>query len=262
MLQAINRLKDYVLCARALGPNPGRMAEIFWRETKNIRVRLKMGSYHPTQVYALQTVYGPLHFRDNFGDVTNLANLFYRQVYRLRALPEEGVILDVGANIGLAAAWFAFHNPGRPIHCFEPLAANAAVIRLNCPHARVVEAAVGSRRDRVRLNVDPDQVMASSIPCRWQTKEVEFDVLPLDEYVAAQAIDGVALLKIDAEGMEVEILKGAQATLPKICRVAMETHGEATHAEVLRLLGDAGFHIDAAEFEGSTGMVFASRPQD
>jgi FkbM family methyltransferase len=258
MLQPLERLKEYFVCARDLGDNPKDACNIFWRETKNLRVRLKLGSYHPREVYSLSTVYGPLHFRDNFGDITNLPGLFHQNVYRSTTLTGAGVILDVGANIGLAAAWFSLHNPNRPIYCFEPLKANVALVRKNCPRAIVKQAAVGAVRGSIKLQVDPDSVMASSIPCRWKTTQAEFDVITLDEFISEQRIERVALLKVDVEGMEIEILKGAGETLKRTARVAMETHAESRHCEALRRLKEAGFTIDAEEFSNTTGLVFAS----
>ena len=112
--QQVRRFRDYVLCACALGSDPRSVGAILWRETKNMRVRLGVGSYNPTGVYSLRTIYGPLYFRDNFGDITNLVGIFYHQVYGRGPLDGEGAILDIGANIGLAAAWFGYHNPEGP----------------------------------------------------------------------------------------------------------------------------------------------------
>src|SRR5262249_43327634 len=117
MLYSFKRLKTYIDCANDLGVNPRESCSIFWHETKNLRVRLHLGAYEPNEVYKLKTIYGPLYLRDNIGDITNLPGLFLENVYKSKALHEDGVILDVGANIGLAAAWFALHNPGRPIYC-------------------------------------------------------------------------------------------------------------------------------------------------
>jgi FkbM family methyltransferase len=246
------------LCAFALGKDARAIYSILWRETKNIRVRLNLGAYSPNEIYSLQTIYGPLYFRDNFGDVTNLVSLFYHQVYRLRALPWEGVIVDIGSNIGLAAAWFARHNPGRAIYCFEPLEANVELIERNCPSANVKQVAVGARQGKIKLRVDRDNVMASSIPCQWETQEMEFDVISLDEFASVKGLEKVALIKIDVEGMEVEILQGCQEILKKTQQVVMETHSHSLHDETIKYLQRAGFGIGSEQFTGTTGLVFAS----
>lgn len=259
MSQSFSRLKDFLLCALKLGKRPQDKWAIFWRETKNLRVRLGLGAHHPEEVYTLQTIYGPLHFRDNFGDVTNLVGLYYHQVYRPRTLPHDGAILDVGANIGLAAALFAHYNPDRPIYCFEPLSANAAMARRNCPRATVENMGLGARKNQVTLQVDPYSVMASTIDCDWETHEETFDVIPMDTYVEEKGLDKIALIKLDTEGMELDILQGGRQTLQKTQEIVMETHERFRHDESMRLLREAGFHIDAQEFDGHTGFVFASR---
>jgi FkbM family methyltransferase len=258
MLQPFEKIKDFVGCAYDLGPGPREIFTILWKEAKNLSVRLHLGAYHPDEIYSLTTVFGPLYFRDNFGDITNLSGIFHHNVYRTRKLEDAGVVLDVGANIGLAAAWFAYHNPDKTIYCFEPLSANASLIPLNCPAAKVNQVAVGANRGHVKLNVDAYSVMASSIPCSWDTTEVEFDVISLDEFVNDNNIEEVALLKIDVEGMEMEVLKGFQRNYEMTHRIAMETHGRKCHDDAIGHLSSSGFDIDAAEFEGSTGLVFAS----
>lgn len=257
MITAVQRLKDWVGCALALGATPRDRWALFWRETTNLRVRLGLARYNPAEVYSVETRYGRLHFRNNFGDVTNLVALMYHEIYRPLTPPGAGAILDIGANIGLAAAWYAHRYPGRPIYCFEPLASNAALIPLNSPSAHVETVALGARRGRVSLYVDWQRVMASRIPCRWETSVEEFDVVTLDE--AVERLDPIALIKIDAEGMENEILEGGTRTLQRASQVVMETHGVPAHQQALAVLKHLGFEIDSEQRSDPTGLIFASR---
>jgi FkbM family methyltransferase len=258
-MSGLATLRDFWGSAVALGPDAGARWSIFWSETKNVRVRLGLARHDPARVYALDTVYGRLHFRDNFGDITNLPNLLYRQVYRTDAPVGDGAILDVGANIGLAAAWFRHRYPHHAIHCFEPLEENARLIPLNCPGAHVQRVAVGRVAGQVELAVDADAVMASTIPYTREAGRRTLPVITLDEYVAGQGIARVALLKIDTEGMELDVLGGAERTLSQTGVVGLETHGRDRHDAVLALLRARGFTIDREAFDGSTGLVFASR---
>ena len=259
MLKFIDRLNDYFLCAVQLGPDAKSKCSIFWKETKNFRARLGLAKYHPDKIYCLQTTYGPLHFRDNLGDITNLTNLLYRQVYRVKAVPHEGVLLDIGANIGMAAVWFRYHNPGKAIYCFEPLPQNAAMIKLNCPDVILETIAVGRRREQITLRVDCDHMMASQIPYPRGTQEMYFQVVSLDEIAESKQLDQIALIKIDVEGMEVDILKGARKTLKRTYQVVAETHSKSLHAEAIDALRVAGFRIDWERFDGITGLLLASR---
>jgi FkbM family methyltransferase len=258
MLRDIVKIKEFFVCAVAIGRTPLDALSIFWKETKNVRVRLGLARHHPDRIYALDTKYGRLHFRDNYGDITNLLGLFYHKVYDT-PLTASGAIFDIGANIGLAAAWFAHAHPDRRIFCFEPLEGNASMIALNSPGAVVRQAAVGAQPGRVTLRVDGHGTMASSVSRPVDTREVEFEVIALDDFVATEKVDRIALLKLDVEGMEEEILRGAPETLARSERVILESHGSVLHERVIDLLERAGFRIDWDEFDGRTGFVKASR---
>jgi FkbM family methyltransferase len=257
VLEAINRFFIYILCALELGTTMRDKWNLIWKETKNIRVGLGIDTHHNDQIYSLQTIYGKLYFRDNFGDITNLPNIYYRRVYPLTVLRSDGVILDVGANIGLAAAWFNYHNPGKTIYCFEPLASNAALIGLNCPSAHVEQVALGASRGKIQLGVDSDEVMASYVANPRSAVEIEFPVLPLDDFILENKIERIALMKIDSEGMEIEILSGAKDALAITKQVAMETHGSERHDAARNILYEAGFAITYQKFHKSTGILVA-----
>lgn len=245
-----------------LGASPGDRWRLLWAQTKNLRVRLGLDVHRPDRVYAIRTVYGPLHFRDNFGDVTNVVDLLHRQIYRPREIHGPGAIVDVGANIGLAAFLFHHFHPERSLYCFEPLAENVEILARNCPDAVVEQVALGAREGRVRLRVDADRVMASSEKRDRETGEESFAVTTLDRFADQRDLGRIALLKVDAEGMELDVLEGARNALERTGRVVMETHGPERHARAKELLGEAGLVIEEDTFEGATGLLFAGRTQE
>jgi FkbM family methyltransferase len=125
----------------------------------------------------------------------------------------------------------------------------------------VNNVAVGSTPGTVELRVDRDAVMASTIPWERAVATRTLEVVTLDDYIHDQGIDRVAVLKIDTEGMELDVLDGAVEALSRTGVVAMETHGRDRHDGTLERLRAAGFTIDHDEFDGETGMVFASRSE-
>jgi FkbM family methyltransferase len=201
-----------------------------------------------------------VHLRDNLGDVTNVPGLLAENIYRAGKVETEGAILDCGANIGMFTLFMRAHNPGRPIHSFEPLPGNARMVRLNCPDAVVNQTGVGREATTVKLGVDAQGLMASSIAQAWSLEETEFPVIALDTYAAEKGIGPVAFLKIDTEGMELEVLDGAKELLRRTHRVAMETHGDDRHRGSIERLKAAGLAIDGEERTGpAAGLLWASR---
>lgn len=250
---------ELVSCAWSVGSGPLGKWRALWRQTKNVRARAGISKYSPRTLFPLKTKFGTLWFRDNVGDIRSLGNVLYRGAYRWKKVEEDGIILDVGANIGLAGVWFAHHNPAKPLWCFEPVPDNVALIRRNCWQARVIESALGEAEGTVTLRVDTDTVIASSIPNAWESVEKTFPVRTLDACAAEFGWGPVALLKIVTEGMEPQILRGGRGLLSRVARVAVETHGDDRHAEVLGILRKAGFAIEIESRDHATGMVFAVR---
>jgi FkbM family methyltransferase len=253
----VEKVIRFTGCAAKLGTDTASKLALLRAQTKNLRVRAHLAHHHPRERYTIGTTHGLLSLRDNFGDITNVTNLLCQEVYSgLRPLG-EGEILDVGANIGLAATWFAHRYPGHRIHCFEPVTDAASMIALNCPDAIINPVAVSDAPGDIELQVDPDEVIASSIPTRWTTRPARFPTIRLDDYCNRNGIDHVAALKIDTEGMEIGVLRGAIETLARTDQIAMETHGRERHDAALELLRSAGFEITKATFGEATGMVFA-----
>ncbi len=255
----MGKLSTFVRTANHLGPGLAGRARILWRLSKNIRVRAKLASYHPERVEPLATIYGNAYLRDNFGDVTNLPGLWVDNVYGVTEVDGDGCILDVGANIGLFAAWARHHNPDHEIFCFEPLHANAELVSRNCPDAKVLDYGLGRESTRIPVNVDEHGMMASHVDQPWETSESFIEVKPLDDVVGELGIGDVALLKMDTEGAEIDVLEGGKRTLERVARVVMETHSTELHQESIDRLEGAGIPVDREFFDGHTGFVFARR---
>lgn len=258
-MSAARKVADFVGCARSLGPDAGARTAILWRQTKNLRVRFGLGRYHPRDVFSVRTRFGVLHFRDNFGDITNLTNLLYRRVYELPRAPAPGAVLDVGANIGMAAVWFRSLLSGERIHCFEPLVENTRLVALNCPEAVIHTMAVGAGPGTLELDVDEDAVMATSIPWRTRAERRQVPVVCLDEHIREHGLERISVLKIDAEGMELDVLQGAQETLRRTDQIVLETHGRERHGATISALEAAGFTVHREAFGSATGMVYGAR---
>jgi FkbM family methyltransferase len=138
------------------------------------------------------------------------------------------VILDVGAHEG----WF-FHCwkdwcPEAEVHAFEPAPeAFANVTRAYGRHPGVTINNVGVAREpgTLELNLMSESAVSNSFlrPVEATWDEVQYragtittktvPVTTLDAYCSEKGIESVYLIKIDVQGFELEVLKGAKETL-------------------------------------------------
>jgi FkbM family methyltransferase len=133
-------------------------------------------------------------------------------------LPHGGLVLDVGGFRGITAQWFA-RQAGRVI-VFEPLPENAASIR-QMLHVRgltnvtVQELAVSDRSGSAELFAYEGKGHNSlgRVNTSRYTHSLQVRTTTLDEFAKANAIDRVDVLKVDVEGFEAEVLRGAAELL-------------------------------------------------
>jgi FkbM family methyltransferase len=140
-----------------------------------------------------------------------------------RSLKPGDVFFDVGANLGLFTLTAAQRiGPSGHVYAFEPSQREAHYLRRNlelnqltnvtvvtqavsdqCGTARFAIAADGGNNSLMR-NAHPQQQIQA-----WQ----EVEVTTLDTFIAAHAMLRVDLMKIDVEGGEVDVLRGAARLL-------------------------------------------------
>jgi FkbM family methyltransferase len=147
---------------------------------------------------------------------------FLRRLAALWSDRNAVVIVDVGAHHGeyTGAALAAFEGRAR-IDCFEPDPANYETLaeRLG-PRARCHRLALSDRPGDGRLfthpegswvaSLHPEALTYAGIPATYST-EVEVDTL--DRVAKRLGIDHIDLLKVDVEGHELAVLRGAARLL-------------------------------------------------
>jgi FkbM family methyltransferase len=127
-----------------------------------------------------------------------------------------GVALDVGANVGAYALALGFWlRPGGRVYAFEPAPDSfrglAAHVRLNGLEGTVVpvQAAAAGFTGSARLQVDGVSGENRLGP-EGQGEAVQ--AITLDDFCAREGINP-AFIKVDVEGFELEVLKGARHTI-------------------------------------------------
>ena len=137
-----------------------------------------------------------------------------------RLLRPGDVFFDVGANIGyLSAVAAGLVGPTGQVHCFEPVPEYfdrvEKLAALNPGYAfRTNFCAAGDQPGKCKIYVTREPGQSTLVPAYKKDPEIvatlEVPVIRLDAYVQQHGIERVALIKIDAEGFELPILRGLQ----------------------------------------------------
>lgn len=218
--------------------------------------------------HTVQTPYGPMKTLPLKGPHLAAAALGFHEeepetVAWMDALQPGDVLYDIGAATGLFAMYAAM-KPGVQVYAFEPKATSMGVLiehlALNGLGDRVfpLPVALADKTGPVHLtltalapqtggnSVDgaPDQFGLTGNGFRQGALAYR-----LDDLIAAFALPAPTHLKIDVDGIEGLILKGAPETLKGVKSVVIEVEGEnAAEAETRLdpLLSAAGLSEDVA----------------
>jgi FkbM family methyltransferase len=128
----------------------------------------------------------------------------------VRFLKPGSLFVDVGANVGYHSLFAA--QLGAHVVAIEPVPWTLELLRANVwrhsADVEVVEAAASDVAGTVRIAIDP----AHRSGAQFGDQGVEVRAAPLDELVPEGAVD---VLKVDVEGAESLVFRGATAILER-----------------------------------------------
>jgi FkbM family methyltransferase len=137
-----------------------------------------------------------------------------------KTLKSGMTVLDVGANIGYFSALASglVGNSGQ-VHAFEPMPQNLSRLRQNLsvfrwahPHPCAVGNATGTAE--IYFN-DSEAGWASLLSSNDLERRADIDVIRLDDWAHAHAVNRIDFMKMDIEGGEFHALQGAQEMLSR-----------------------------------------------
>ncbi len=184
-------------------------------------------------------------------------------------------VVDVGANVGQSALYYAKAFGNATVYSFEPVPTTFAQLKENTEHEKRIvcfELGLGAHEHEatIRLTVSTQSSLlnaASDEDSRENTATVS--ITTGDGWAAAQGVDSIDLLKIDTEGYDLEVLKGFGGLLSRgrikavlveceFDRVTVEPHGN--FFELHRLLTGYGMRIVTFYTDSATprGMAWGN----
>jgi len=165
----------------------------------------------------------------------NIKELF-QEVYEVEhilpnLIDEDTVFIDVGAYQGLYTVYACKH--AKKVLAVEPNPIALAYLKTNialnnCHNTIVAPKAAGDRRGMVKLRIPRPakkghiSTMASIVWSFKEALEIDVETDTLDNIVDEAGLDTIDIVKIDVEGAEGLVVKGAERTLRKARAILVE----------------------------------------
>jgi FkbM family methyltransferase len=174
---------------------------------------------------------------------------------------EFATVLDVGGHHGQFTLFALERFPGAKIVTYEPQAEGVAKIRqavAGDPRVTIENYALSDSAGKAELHISKKSDSSSLLPIgEGQTTAYPGTEEATTEEIALETLDNLlpeapaapALLKIDVQGAELSVLRGAERTRAAIDSVFVECsfvelyEGQALANEVIEFLAERGFRI-------------------
>lgn len=170
----------------------------------------------------------PLLLRLNTTDLETLLQVFWNGEYDIELPLEPAWIIDAGANVGYAAAYFAQRFPKAQIIALEPSAENFAQLQRHAeryPTINPVQAALWSEDGRMSLHDAGEGAWGFRVGQADSGPAIEeIDALSIDTLCERWQIPRIGLLKIDIEGSEKEVFAAASSWIDRVDMIIAELH--------------------------------------
>jgi FkbM family methyltransferase len=205
-----------------------------------------------------------LHMRSNNGaDAFVHSEVFENKYYRLPLRTAPQTILDLGANIGFSAIYFARLYPGSCIACVEPVPENVRLLirnlKENAVEADVIAAAIDAKDGVVAIERGAADYGHRVAAAAASAKFLEVASVSVPSILRWLGWDRIGLLKIDIEGHESVLLSQNCGWLADVDALCVEYHHHFAEAELGRLARQFGF-LPPRRLPGE--IWFLTRPDD
>ena len=187
----------------------------------------------------------------------------YRMVYRLAAMGlNPNTVIDIGANRGMFTLCVHRLYPGADIFAFEPLRecyTELSLLQQRIPSLRCYQMALGMEgseavmhRNRYNYSsslLEMEDLHREAFPYTEETEPENVKIQSLDEVLDGIDLREPVLMKIDVQGYEGAVLRGANRSLSKVdfilCEMSMRPlyRGQTLFGDIHQFLVDQGYRF-------------------
>ena len=165
--------------------------------------------------------------RPGTSDLRCLGKVFVDYEYVIPFEINPRLIVDAGANIGLATLFFSSKFPGAKIIAIEPEQSNYELLVRNCSGMMNVTprcAAVWNTDTSLQIaNPDAEKWSFTVTPGTLNGSGIK--ALTIPQVLAQSGYDTIDILKLDIEGAERELFRdGCEEWLPRVKLIIIELH--------------------------------------
>lgn len=222
-----------------------KLLPIYWRETASVggflgllQVRLALSRFVgravcPNRIVRsvdIKSFGGVVALRSHTTDISVCDELLVSHSYAhlIRNVEDEvATVVDLGANIGLAARWLAHAFPAARIVAVEPEPGNLEILQLNlsaiADRAMCWPVAVGASDGRAILTTDSGE-HGFTILGTGPREGTDVEVITLRRVLDESGIDRVDVLKCDIEGAERDLFADCAEWIALVGWLEIECH--------------------------------------
>jgi len=178
---------------------------------------------------SLKDYSAPIHLRQGTSDIPTFYKIFYFTEYDITLNLEPKIILDLGANIGLASIYYSRKYPQAKIFAVEPEKSNYQLLVKNTahnPNITCLNYGIWNRVTNLEIKAGYDN-------WGFRTEEVDYEnadtiqAISIDKIMEDYSLKQIDILKIDIEGSEKELFqKNVEKWLPKTKAIIIELHDQ------------------------------------
>lgn len=208
-----------------------------------------------------------MKIRSGSTDVHVVTEIFLMNEYALDSVPDDSIILDIGAHIGLFAIYACAQNKKFKVFCFEPMKENFDLLKdnieINGYNDSVVCINAGLAGGSGKRSIFVHNDMAAHSMVKKSSRSTMIDTITMKDVFDVYGITQCGYLKMDCEGAEYEILAALpDEYLDRISSIKIEyeiVDSDDPLRSLEKRLKALGFNVETVKKSHKQGFLTAKR---